>query len=105
MFKDLQFYVAYVDAGVITVLAYTDLLSVFGCRMLINMKEAAEEACVNVSGSGGRGEYGHSRAAAFKMTSETEMEMRFARNAEDTQASTSSDLAGTELFRRTRTEV
>ena len=45
-FKILEFFLPFVASGVFIVLAYTDLLSIAGCRMLINIKEAAD---VNVN--------------------------------------------------------
>ena len=56
-FKILGFFLPFVTSGVFVVLAYTDLLSIAGCRMLINIKEAAD-VDVNISGHGDSG-YGH----------------------------------------------
>ena len=53
-FKISIFYIPYQKTAIITILGYTDLLSLFGCRMLINIKEAVGKSLTVNMGSDGR---------------------------------------------------
>lgn len=56
-FKIAKFYLPYTVNSVINILGYTDLLSLFGCRMLINIKEVVGESLNIHSDSSGSHTY------------------------------------------------
>lgn len=80
--KVLQFSVKITDA--ILTLGYTNLLTLAGCRMFINMKETVDVDVYVSETSGGLGRYGNgdTRGNAFNMT--TMAEINFAPNPSST---------------------
>ena len=61
VFKIAKFYLPYTVNSVINILGYTDLLSLFGCRMLINIKEVVGESLnIHRDSGGGYGISGNS---------------------------------------------